>query len=158
MDYTDDLIMHLLSCPKHVTKRPQKDMKKDGGQWKNGFEVVSDDGLYRFSVFIRYNDAFNENFSVGLIYHPQDEPGAIHLLRCNGPHGETRAGGHHDSTHIHIASADAINAGKKSDSGIETTAAYASWQEALIYFIKRVNIRDAEKYFPPVQSGLFDGQ
>jgi hypothetical protein len=61
-------------------------MKKERGHWKKSFGLESEDGDHRFTVFIRYNDEFNENFSVGLVYNPRERRGEILLLRCNGPH------------------------------------------------------------------------
>jgi hypothetical protein len=77
------------------------------------------------------------------------------LLRCNGPHGVYNGGpggvGHpHWDYHIHTASQKALEAGERAEKYAERTMAYASFEEALPYFAKTVNLnkRDADKYFP----------
>ena len=50
-------------------------------------KLQSKDGEHDFSVFMRVNQRFPEIFSVGLIYHPKDDPKKICLLRCNGCQG-----------------------------------------------------------------------
>ena len=102
MEYTDSFIEELLTCPKKITKAPAREMKLDRGHWKNNFEVESENGEFKFSVFIRYNDTFNENFSIGLDYNPREEPGTIALIRSNGPHGSTKQWDHHGRTHIYM--------------------------------------------------------
>lgn len=156
MEYTDEHIEELITCPKEVTDPPPKEMKKERGHWKKSFELESKDGDHRFLAFIRYNDEFIENFSVGLIYNPRERRGKIHLLRCNGPHGGTREFDHHDKPHIHKAKPEIINQELNSETYIEVTDRYASWQEALQFFIRRVNIKNAAEHFPPPQSELFD--
>lgn len=156
MEYTDSFIEELLTCPKKITKPPAREMKLDRGNWKNNFELESEGGEFKFSVFIRYNDTFNENFSIGLDYNPREEPGTIALIRCNGPHGSTKQWDHHGRTHTHVASAETVNNGLKPESNIEITDRYTSWNEALQFFVKRVNIHGAEVSFPPPQGNLFD--
>jgi hypothetical protein len=97
IEYTDEYIEELITCPKRITEPPPKEMKKERGHWKKSFGVESEDGDHRFTVFIRYNDEF-----------------------------------------------------------IEITDRYTSWQEALQYFLKHVNIKGAAEFFPPPQSDLFD--
>ena len=114
--------------------------------------LASLDGERRFSVFMRVNGRFPENFSVGLVYDPRDEPGNLTLLRCNGPHGE------HDNSpiedmhphfgyHIHRARADVMNDGLLPEKFAELTDAYASFPEALHHFLKLANLVGAEAYF-----------
>lgn len=156
MEYTDAYIEELIACPKRITKPPAREMKEDRGHWKNSFDLESEDGNHRFTAFIRYNDAFQENFSVGLDYNTREEKGTIPLLRCNGAHGGTRQWDHHDQPHIHTAKADMVNQRLKSETEIEITDRYTSWQDALQYFIRRTNIKGAQAYFPPPQTELFD--
>ncbi|MCR4317014.1 MAG: hypothetical protein NUW37_11775 [Planctomycetes bacterium] len=131
-------------------------MKREGGHWRNNFELESENASRRFRAFVRYNDAFNENFSVGIDYVPADEPGTVPLLRCNGPHGGTKIHEHHNQTHIHSIDAQDINDGVKVLRVIEETNKYSSWEEALLYFFDRANISNAEEYFPTIKTKLPD--
>ena len=97
-----------------------------------------------------------ENFSIGLIYFPKDIRGEIHLLRCNGPHGPHVLFDHHDRFHIHKANPDNLALGIKAERTANITKEYASFQDALGFFLKRCNIKDVEKHFPGVwQRELF---
>lgn len=113
--------------------------------------LESFDKQAEFTVFMRINEQFPENFSVGLNYHPKDEPRTIPLLRCNGPHGE-----HvnnpldpqpHFGCHIHRATADALNTSLSPEVVAELTRRYASYEEALSFFMNHVNITNAGEYF-----------
>ena len=143
----------LISCPKQVVDPPRKEMRSERGHQRNDMTACSQEGKRRFSVFMRVNERFPENFSIGLIYDIKEEPGDIALLRCNGKHGE------HDNTplddqlphfgyHIHRARADVINAGLAPEKFAELTGAYASFPEALHHFLRLANIVGAQAYFP----------
>lgn len=154
MTYTDDLINSLITCAKQITKPPSKSLKSDRGHLRNDFEVESDNGEHRFRCFVRVNEKFQENFSVGLDYLPKDEPGSVMLVRCNGPHGPHKVHDHHTFCHIHKATADTIRKGLRPESNIEVTEGYSSYQDAVQFFLKMTNIRDEGKYFPTTQLDL----
>ena len=155
--YTDEEIQELISCSKMVDKPPLKALKEERGHLRNEMTVKSADGKLKFRIFMRVNQTFNENFSIGLEYFPDDEPGSITLLRYNGPHGEHILYPHHVIYHIHKASAECVNAGLKPERNISETDSYASFREALRQFFKEINLSDASKYFPEVfENTLFD--
>jgi hypothetical protein len=83
----------------------------------------------------------------------------IPLLRCNGPHGEFNrefdAAHPHHSFHVHRATEEMIASGARPESYAETCAEFASYEEALQYFIRTVNIENAAEYFPDVAQGRF---
>jgi hypothetical protein len=54
-------------------------------------KLVSKDEVHKFSVFLRQNEVFQEDFTIGLIYINQ-EGKTFTIFRCNGPHGETVLG------------------------------------------------------------------
>jgi hypothetical protein len=103
--------------------------------------------------------AFEEDFSIGLRYDVPDN-GSIILLRCNGPHGNVvnAIGGlPHWGYHIHIARQANMIAGRKAEAGADLTTEFASYQQALRYFLHRANIEWREEHFPGLsQQGLFD--
>ena len=105
---------------------------------------------------MRKNVDFVENFSIGLTYKPRDIRGEIALLRCNGPHGPHVMFDHHNRFHIHKADQENLASGIRAERTAYITNKYASFQDALGYFIKKCNIIDAEKYFVGVlQHELF---
>ncbi|TKK68067.1 hypothetical protein FC093_12710 [Ilyomonas limi] len=150
MLYTNELIEELLGCPKKVTNSP-KDSGVGRGSSKIKFMLESIDGKYSFSGFISKNLTFQLNFSTGLVYQPKDERGTIVLLRVNGPHGPNENIPHHEGPHVHLATAERINAGLKPEGKIETGVPYATIEDAIQYFVKRINviITDRQKHFPP---------
>lgn len=157
MHYTDEYIKELLSCEKFIETPPLKEMKLDRGMFKNNFTLQSKDKKFDFKVFMRINEKFRENFSIGLEYNPKDEKGTVTLIRMNGQHGENLNFPHHNTFHIHVASASSINNGLKPESNIEVTNKYASYDEALQYFLIfiKLNKEDIAKYFPPPKLTLF---
>lgn len=145
--YTQQELEALIACPKLITEPPRKEMKSDRGSLRNDMYLESVDGKMGFSVFIRINERFNENFSIGLDAHPKDEPGSFCLLRCNGPHGEHVDNPHpHFRFHIHKAKQENIEAGLLPERFAEPTKNYGSYEEALLHFVKLTNIENAEQY------------
>ena len=73
------------------------------------------------------------------------------LIRVNGPHGPNENIPHHEGPHVHLATADRINAGLKPEGHIETGVPYATIKDAIQYFIRRINVIpvDRQKHFPP---------
>lgn len=150
MLYTDNLILELIGCPKKVINGP-KDSGIGRGSSKIKFTLESLDGNASFGAFISRNMTFQENYSIGLFYQPRDEKGTIVLIRVNGPHGPNENIPHHDGPHVHLATADRINAGLKPEGKIETDVPYVTIEDAIQYFIKRINViaSDRQKHFSP---------
>lgn len=137
-------------------------MKSEGGHLRNDMVLRSTDGGLDFGVFIRINEAFAENFSIGLRYIMTDEPGSVVLLRCNGSHGGyADVSGNqrvHVGFHIHEATAENIAMNLRAERGGVATREFASYQQALSYFVKRVRIQDADRYFPEISQPLLPFQ
>jgi hypothetical protein len=151
-------IEDLIHCRKKITEQPKKEMSLSDGHWRNGMKLQSEDGKHDFIVFMRKNEDFEENFSIGLICLPKHIKGDILLFRCNGPHGPHILFDHHDRHHIHIANEEDIAAGLKAERTAYVTEEYASYWDALGYFLQKCNIMGAEKHFPDVfQKKLFIG-
>jgi len=92
------------------------------------------------------------------IYLPKEVKGDILLFRCNGPHGPHILFDHHDRYHVHIADEENIAAGLKAERTAHITEEYASYWEALGYFLRECNVMDAQEHFPNVfQKNLFIG-
>jgi len=109
-------------------------------------------------VFMRINDDFPENFSIGLNYSPRDERGTLCLLRCNGPHGDfigaSPAPQSHFRYHVHRAKAENMEAGLKAECGGEPTKGYASYKDALAFFLNEINVINALEYFPELSQPM----
>ncbi len=147
LQLSDQEIEKLIDCPKRIIESPKKELQLVNGHWRNDMKLQSDDGEYDFSVFMRKNEDFEENFSIGLIYNPRDVRGDIPLLRCNGPHGPHVLFDRHDRFHIHKAEQENLASGMRAERTAYITKEYASYQDALGFFLKKCNIINAEQYF-----------
>lgn len=149
--YKQQELEDLIICPKRIIEPPRKEMKLERGSFRNDFGLESISNKTRFSVFMRKNESFPENFSIGLIVHSKDEYRSFFLLRYNGPHGDhvnDLLDPHpHFGFHIHEAKAEKIEEGFSPQLHAELTESYGSYEEALLHFLKRINIENAEQYF-----------
>ena len=149
--YSQQELNDLINCPKQIKEASYKDMRLERGSFRNDFELESISDKTRFSAFMRKNESFPENFSIGLTVYPKDGSGSFCLLRYNGPHGDhvnDLLDPHpHFGFHIHEAKADNIEGGFSSELYAELTDSYGSYEEALIHFLKRINIENADQYF-----------
>jgi hypothetical protein len=154
--YSDEEIERLISCPKEISVPPAKSLRLNGADWRNDAKLLAIDGTKGiFSMFMRKNEDFPEDFSIGLIYRPEDGTSEITLLRCNGKHGIFNGGSGnpshpHFDFHIHKASAKAIASGHAPEKFAEKTEEFASYEQALQRFVSLVSLSsdDASKYFP----------
>jgi len=149
--YTQEEIDELIACPKAVSDPPRKEMKQDRGHFRNDMRLKSTDEKFEFRAFMRRSEDFPENFSIGLAFLPKDGTGELILLRCNGPHGDFNdafdpAHPHFDF-HVHRASAAMIEAGLRAEKSATVTRDFASYEEALQYFVRVANITDASSWF-----------
>jgi hypothetical protein len=145
-------INNLIQQKKAVQEKPTRDFKDSGQDMRNGFTALSEDKNNTFSVFIRKNKNLIDAFSIGLIYHPKNEPQIV-LLRFNGNHSDHR---NEDGTivngfHIHKATQNAIENGYKPENFAENTDKYSSFESALSYFLEYINLSEAKQYFGPLK-------
>jgi len=157
--YTTEELEELIACSKTVSEAPRQEMKLDRGHLRNDMRVKSIEGDREFRVFLRRSEDFPENFSIGLAFLPKDGTGEVVLLRCNGPHG-----GYNDSFdpehphcdfHIHRATAQTIEAGLRPEKSATVSRDFASFEEALQYFLRVTNIRDGMSHFPKIMQRAF---
>jgi len=154
--FTDEEIANLVNCPKQVDDPPKREMRLENKSRRNDMSLRSADGKHAFRVFMRQSDDFPENFSIGLMYSPNEEPGSFQLLRCNGQHGGERVHPHHAVFHIHRTKADDINAGNLEPRQIEQSPAYASFEEALAHFCLLTNLQNPDQHFPGIAQLLLN--
>lgn len=157
---TDSEIERLINIEKVIFDPPKKEMMSRQGSLRNDFKLESVDGKEKFHVFIRVSEQFNEDFSIG-INHINKEGKSICILRCNGKHGEHR--NHREGEepfydfHIHTATQEAVDAEETPEHFAEITSEYATWQEALLFFLKKINVKGAAEYFGSIwQQNLFN--
>jgi len=162
--FTQADVDQLIGCAKEISEAPARELKLDGAHWRNDAKLVASDGTKgSFSMFLRKSEDFPENFSIGLSYSPNDGRSSIMLLRCNGKHGPFNNGSDPDHPHwhyhIHRASERAMEAGSAPEKYAEKTMEFASYEEALQYFLRAVNLNaeDSSKHFPAaIQTKLFE--
>jgi hypothetical protein len=154
--YSDEEIDKLIQCPKSVREHPRRELKLCGAYWRNDMTLNSSDPDRKFAVFMRKNEDLPENFSIGLNFLPNDLRGDIVLVRCSGPHGTFTEGidfnplSHHWDFHIHRASEAAMNAGFRADKFAARTDAFETYDGALQYFLRLINlsVEDTDRFFP----------
>lgn len=150
--FTDQELGHLISCSKEIVEAPRREMRQDGKMKRNEMTLKSSTSKDEFRVFLRQSDDFPENFSIGLVYIPGEEPGEFILLRYNGQHGGTKVHPHHALFHSHRMSAEDLSNGIKEPKVIEP-AKYASFAEALRAFCQNIGLSNADSYFPGLNQG-----
>ena len=151
--YSQNELDALATCAKRVSDPPRRDMKSEGAFARNDFGLESIDGQHRFKVFFRQNQTFPENFSLGLDYLPQTG-GRFTILRVNGAHGDFNRSfdpAHpHNHPHVHCMTAEDLSRGILKPRSATPSSEYASFEQAVPYFVKRVNITEgAAEYFEP---------
>ncbi|MBI4725660.1 hypothetical protein HY768_00280 [candidate division TA06 bacterium] len=157
---TQSFLDSLIICPKEIIEPPKKEMQLLNGSWRNSMKLKSKDGKHEFTVFMRKNEAFEEDFSIGLVYHTKEKIGDIILARYNGPHDvvEDLESVPHFGYHIHTGKAENIEKGMKPERGGLLTKKYASYQEALMCALADFHITNAGEHFPTYQSPTLFGE
>ena len=162
--FTDEHIAEIIEIPKViVTHTPSTGYSEVDNHRRHNLELRAEgNASQRFSVFIRQNVTFIENFSIGLRYH-SGEPavGTMTLMRYNGPHGETSRNpdGHFALPHIHriTAAEPASGTFHPQERDRRTTDRYYTLEQALGTFIEDAAIALDEKLLALLQGRLFDG-
>ena len=155
--YNQEEIDELIACPKTVSEPPRREMKQDRGHFRNDLRLKSTDQKCEFRAFMRRSEDFPENFSIGLAFLPKDGTGELVLLRCNGPHGAFNDAfdpDHpHFDFHVHRASAAMIDTGLRAEKSATVNRDFASYEEALQYFVRSANITEATVHFGNIAQG-----
>lgn len=145
----------LIALPKTIIKkRPSQGYREDKGSRRCDLDLQSsgkDDG--NFTVFVRQNLRFMENFSIGLCYRKTDLGiGNFNLVRYNGPHGERSRSpdGHYAKSHIHRISEQDLTLGstQPQERNRTITDLYSTLDEALPLFFREIAVSNYHDYFP----------
>lgn len=150
LNYDDKFINELITCRKKIIANPKPNNKSNGLHKETNLELQSEDNQYRFTVFIREHTELLENFTVGLIFHPEDGDSKI-IVRYNGNHGRHTNQINKeivDGFHIHKLTKEALDLGIKGENQAIHTTNYASARDALFCFFKDLNIINFQDYFP----------
>ena len=161
---TEDEIAQLIGLPKVIVNQAPSAGYSEGDNHRRGhldLQGKSDPSL-RFSVFIRQNMTFIENYSIGLRYHSGISMlGTITIMRYNGPHGETSQtpDGHFAQPHIHRITASELASGSShpQERARYLTNRYSTFEEALAAFIEDTAILEDARLQALLQRRLFNG-
>ena len=161
----DQHIQDLISQPKRIVEKdPARGYREEHRQRRCDLQLerVSDRNLC-FSVFVRQNLTFIENFSVGLRYRTGNPSvPTVTLMRYNGPHGEfsTQPDQHYARPHIHRVTEVELSSGSAypQEKHRALTDRYSTFEECLRTFFADASVQNYSDYFPdPGQGRLFDG-
>ena len=162
---TDRELEQLIRLPKDiVSKTPSVGYRTENRSRRCELELTASSSPdAEFTVFIRQNDKFIENFSIGLRYKTKDRMlGTVTLIRYNGPHGETSRSpdGHFGRPHIHRVTAMELAEGNREpqERHREITDRYGTYEQALWIFFEEIAVSNHLNYFGELrQLGLFNG-
>ena len=87
--YRQEELDALVVCRKVIVESPRQRMVSREGHERNDMRLRSADGEHDFSVFMRVNADFPENFTIGLRHLPREDE-SVTILCCNGDHGQHR--------------------------------------------------------------------
>ena len=150
---TDQEILDLIQSPKEIKeKNSVKGYKEENNHKRWTLTLETSEGK-TFEVFIRQNNNFIENYSIGLRYQTNNRDlGWITLIRYNGPHGETSQSqdGHYDKPHIHRMTAMEMESGstQPQEKNRDITDRYHTFEQALEVFFGDIGVRNYLEYFP----------
>ena len=161
---TEREIGDLIKSPKMIKERvPARGYKQESGHQRCDLKLESIvEKEKMFSMFIRQNSIYVENFSIGLRYKTTDKAlRSVTLVRYNGPHGETSRGqdGHYNQSHIHRITATEMASGsiELQEKNREITDRYGTLEEAIGVFCVDVGITNYSDHFPGLeQMGTFN--
>ena len=148
---SNDELDGLRSAVKRVTNPGARWREKPGRHRQRNFTAESENGS-RYRIYLRQNLDDDKDFSCGLaLVQRGGKP--LSLARYNGPshaHAEIRY-----RCHIHLATAEALVAGRKIDSHAEQTDRYKTLEGALACLIDDCDVQDLTAQHD--EGDLFDG-
>lgn len=148
---SDDALKQLRSASKQVRNPGARWLEKPGRHRQRNFNAVTEDGAV-YQIYQRQNLDDDLDFSCGLaLVRRGGKP--LSLVRYNGGshvHGEIRY-----ACHIHLATAEALVAGKKVDCYAEGTDRYRTVEGALACLIEDCGVEGLSAKHD--ERDLFDG-
>ena len=156
---TNKDIQDLINTPKRIhNKEPKKGYKTENNHKRCNLILIGcKNNKLRFEVFIRQNQEFIENFSIGLQCQMPSLKNHVTLVRYNGPHGQIKRSkaDHHPEPHIHYITQEEIESGafNPKAKSIKITEKYNTFEEGLSVFLMDVGISNWKEYFPELEQG-----
>ena len=148
---TEQEIQNLIDMPKTINKKePKIGYKKQDNDRRGSVSLsAGNDKSIKFHIFIRQNQTFIENFSIGLNCKIPALSNSVSLIRYNGSHDPRDNIQHHLKPHIHRITSEEIQAGylKHPNKNIQETNKYNTFEEGLIVFFKDMNITNWQEHF-----------
>lgn len=155
-------IHELIAVPKTILeKSPNSGYREENGSRRCDLKLQShgegNDGI--FTVFIRQNLKFIENFSIGLCYKKVDLGiSNVNLVRYNGPYGERSSApdGHYAKPHIHRISETDLASGstQPQEHNRVITDRYITLEQAIPLFFEDIGVSNYSQYFDFTQLQL----
>lgn len=156
---TDQEIERLIQLPKTVhSRKPAKGYREENRHRRCDLDLHSTPSELIFTVFIRQNIEFSENFSIGLRYKTgNSELGTVTLIRYNGPHRKPshQSDSHHYRYHIHRITSAEIASGnlQPQERAREITTRYRSFEEAVAVFFRDIKVSNADQHLQDILQG-----
>jgi len=146
---TNEDIEYLIGVEKILIGEKFKTLK-DKKSMNSNIDLHCNDVEGRFYIFTRQHEEFKDNYSIGLMYTIKGKK--YNLIRVNGSETQHKIK-HHRKPHEHILTVEDIKESRECrPSKIEYEISCVSFQDAILYFLKRANINYKEDYF----SDLFE--
>ena len=146
---------NLILCQLHLQMQDSAEEKSPAK--KENLKEQNND--IEFKIFIRQNQTFMENFSIGLRCYISSLQKFVILVRYNGPHGSVPRGktDHHPYPHIHRVTQEEIQSGSfnPKEKNIEITKKYSTYEEGLRAFLMDMNVTNWQDYFPELEQMRF---
>lgn len=165
---TQEEISCLITIPKVITSSTRSKFKPGNRSRRINLEAMSEDKQFRFEIFIRQSEKFEERFSIGLRYILEKDDDIV-LARYNGSQGQHvnkyTDGQIFSSFHKHFATEEAFQKGIKPEHTARV-ANYVNFSEALLRFFTELNFNNYQNYLEIFgienisldQLNLFDNQ
>lgn len=165
---TQEEISGLITAPKIITSSTRTKFKLVNRSRRINLEAMSEEKQFRFEIFIRQSEKFEEKFSIGLCYIPEKDENIV-LARYNGSHGmhinKFTDGQILTTFHKHFATEEAFQKEIKPEHTARV-ANYAHFSEALLRFFIELNFNNYRNYLEIfgiedislTQLNLFDNQ
>ena len=145
-------IEELITCEKIIERKRRPEFKEEARHYRMNIDLRCVGVDVKMIMFLRRLKDFPEDFTVGLrLVGPNEiKEQDIALVRFQGPHGgqslQKSIKDLHNSFHIHEYTQDDMDKRRKRASYKED-AQFGSFEEAIICFMERCNIKDPNGIF-----------
>ena len=145
-------IERLITCEKVIERKRRPEFKEEARHYRMNIDLKCVDIDVKMIMFLRRLKDFPEDFTVGLrLVGPNEiKEQDIAIVRYQGPHGgqsvQKSMSDLHNGFHIHEYTQDDIDKRRKRAS-YKGPAQFGSFEEAIVRFMERCNIKDPNGIF-----------